>query len=126
LPYQNNFFDRVLAIHVLEHLPNLPIALSNFSRILKDNGRLSVVIPCEGGWAYSLARNISARPHFEKKYGQSYDWFVASEHINLPNEILEELDKYFQIEHRYYYPLKLPSTAINLAIGLTFSKRNKS
>lgn len=66
LPYDDEYFDRVLAIHVLEHLPNLPAALKEIKRILKPGGVLSVVIPCEGGLAYTLARNISARPHFEK------------------------------------------------------------
>lgn len=73
LPYDDEYFDRVLAIHVLEHLPNLPAALKEIKRILKPGGVLSVVIPCEGGLAYTLARNISARPHFEKKYQQFYD-----------------------------------------------------
>ena len=33
--FKNNFFDRVIAIHVLEHLPNLPKALAEVYRILK-------------------------------------------------------------------------------------------
>ena len=43
-----------------------------------------VVIPCEGGLAYSLARRISAQRIFEKRYGMSYRFFIESEHINVP------------------------------------------
>src|SRR5207247_1085612 len=53
-------FDRIIAIHVLEHLPRLPGALEEVNRLLNDHGVFDVVIPCEGGWAYSLARKISA------------------------------------------------------------------
>lgn len=115
----DNYFDRVLAIHVLEHLPNLPKALDELKRVLKPQGLLSVVIPCEGGWAYSLARNISARRIFEKRYKQSYDWFVACEHINLPDEIITELRSHFSITHRSFFPFKVPVINLNLCIGLT-------
>ncbi|MDR2458462.1 MAG: class I SAM-dependent methyltransferase [Clostridiales Family XIII bacterium] len=123
LPFEDGFFSRVLAIHVLEHLPDLPKALEEIHRVLSDKGELSVVIPCEGGWAYTLARNVSAKPHFKKKYKMSYDWVVKSEHINLPDEIFEELTKLFSIKHRSFYPLIFPWTKINLVIGLTLSKK---
>ena len=123
LPLPDAYFDRILAIHVLEHLPNLPATLQEVYRLLKGNGYFSVVIPCEGGLAYTLARNISARPHFEKTYGQSYDWFIKHEHINLPGEILKELNELFEVRHKSYFPLIFPSVTFNLAIGLTLSKK---
>jgi SAM-dependent methyltransferase len=48
--------DRVIAIHVLEHLANLPAALDEIQRILKPGGKFSIVIPCEGGFGYALGR----------------------------------------------------------------------
>jgi hypothetical protein len=77
------------------------------------------VIPCEGGLAYSLARKISAQRIFEKRYKQSYRWFIDREHINRPQEILEELSPYFEVTHRSFFPLKLPLVFSNLCIGLT-------
>jgi SAM-dependent methyltransferase len=123
LPFSDAGFDRVLAIHVLEHLPNLPAALREIRRVLRPDGQLCVVIPCEGGLAYSLARNISARRIFEKRYGQSYDWLVQSEHVNLPAEIIEELERDFVIKHRRFFPLHIPVTTLNLVIGLTLAPR---
>jgi SAM-dependent methyltransferase len=58
LPFEDRFFDRILAVHVLEHLPNLPACIKELHRLCR--GELLIVIPCEGGLAYSLARKISA------------------------------------------------------------------
>ena len=90
----------------------------------KQNGVFSVVIPCEGGLAYSLARRISAQRMFERRYpGQSYRWLISREHINRPHEVLEELNPYFVVEHRSFFPLLVPVVSVNLCIGLTLRPR---
>ena len=120
LPFKNNFFDRIIAIHVLEHLPNLSRALNEVVRVLKKDGLFSVVIPCEGGLVYSFAREISAKRLFKKKFpGESYDWLIKSEHVNMPGEIIAELQNFFVIENMAYFPLGVPCINLNLAIGLT-------
>jgi ubiquinone/menaquinone biosynthesis C-methylase UbiE len=124
IPFQDNFFDRILAIHVLEHLPDLPAAIINLYRLCnKDHGFLSVVIPCEGGFAYSLAREISAKRLFEKTYKQSYQWFIEREHINKPYEIIEELSKFFDISSRKYFPIPINLEFCNLCIGITLTPK---
>ncbi|HEV8524741.1 MAG TPA: methyltransferase domain-containing protein [Terriglobales bacterium] len=120
LPFADGYFDRILAIHVLEHLPNLPAAVREMRRLCQsERGVFSVVIPCEGGLAYGLARRISAQRLFEKRYGQSYAWFIEREHLNQPHEILDELNRHFEIIHRAWFPLGVPSVELNLCIGLT-------
>lgn len=119
LPFDDAFFDRVLAIHVLEHLPNLPAALNEISRVLKQQGRFVVVIPCEGGFAYSLGRRVSAQRLFECEFGMSYEWLIRSEHLSVPWEIIKELKTGFRIVNSRYFPLRLHAVALNLAIGLT-------
>jgi len=121
IDYPDGYFDRVLAIHVLEHLPNLPAALDQIHRVLRPTGFLSGLIPCDPGLAYSVARNISARRIFEKRYKQSYDWFVVSEHINLPDEVISQLHARFSIIHQTYWPLRIPIVGPNLVIGLTLT-----
>jgi len=114
----DNYFDRVLAVHVLEHLPNLPAALSEIKRILKPSGQFCICIPCEGGFAYSLARNISARRLFENEFHMKYDPIVACEHVNNPGEIIQELKALFDIKKKVYFPLHIPLIWINLIIGI--------
>ncbi len=125
MDFPDGFFDRYIAVHVLEHLPNLPATIREAWRLLdKERGQLLVVIPCEGSTAYTLARRISAQRIFEKTYGMSYDVFIKREHINRPHEILTELDPYFTIENRSYFPLPfLPFLFNNLVIGLSLRPR---
>ncbi len=116
----DGFFDRILAVHVLEHLPDLPSAVRELRRLCDPHhGYLSIVIPCEGGFAYSLARKISAQRIFEKRYHQPYKWFIEREHVNRPGEIIEELSRYFRVIRRKYWPLRIPAEWCNLVIGLT-------
>ena len=119
LPFDNRYFDRVVAVHVLEHLSDLPRALDEIARLLAPGGHFHAVIPCEGGLAYSVARRISAQRIFEKEFGMSYEWLIRSEHVNVPWEILMELRKRFRLVRSRYFPFRVPSVALNLVIGLT-------
>jgi SAM-dependent methyltransferase len=123
--YKDGYFDRILAIHVLEHLPDLPAALQEVYRLLnKQNGVFSVVIPCEGGLAYGISRRISAQRIFEQRYKQSYQWFIKRENINLASEILEELHPYFEIMQQTFFPFRLiPIQTVNLVIGISLRPR---
>jgi SAM-dependent methyltransferase len=128
LPQPDGYFDRLLAIHVLEHLPNLPAAVRELYRLCdRARGVFSVVIPCEGGLAYSLARRVSAQRIFEKRYGQPYKWFIEREHVNRPAEILAELHPYFTVTHRRFFPFRfIPAVWCNLVIGLTLKPRERT
>jgi SAM-dependent methyltransferase len=125
LPFGDGHFDRYVAVHVLEHLPNLPACLEEAWRLLDPKrGQLLAVIPCEGGLAYSLARRVSAQRIFERTYGTSYAPFITREHINRPHEILEELDRFFILERRRLFPLaRVPWISANLCLGLALRPR---
>lgn len=122
LPFDDNHIDRILAIHVLEHLPDLPRALDEFARILNKNGKFIVVLPCEGGYLYSLSRQISSKRMFEKRYHQKYDWLIQSDHLNNVDEVLFELNLRFNIINAKFFPFLIPSSKLNLCIGLTMEK----
>jgi SAM-dependent methyltransferase len=124
LPFPDGYFDRYLAIHVLEHLPNLPGAIREAYRLLnRERGQMLVVIPTEGSPAYSLARRLSAERVWNQRFGGGYAEFYTREHLNLPHEILEELSPYFTLVSRSFFPLMVPFTFCNLCIGLALKPR---
>lgn len=123
LCFPPSYFDRVVAVHVLEHLPNLPAAIREIHRVCTRDATLSVVIPCEGSAATTLARRFSAQPLYERRYGCPYELFIRREHINLPDEIAEELSPFFEVTHRSFFPVPLPIAWCNLFIGMTLRPR---
>lgn len=125
LDFEDGAFDRVVAVHVLEHLPNLPACIREMHRLLdKRRGQFLVVIPTEGSPAYTVARKISAERLYKKHYGGDYSWFYKREHINLPHEILEELAPYFSVETKRFFPFPmLPTPLCNLCIGIALVPR---
>jgi SAM-dependent methyltransferase len=128
LDFEDGFFDRYIAVHVLEHLPDLPSCIREAHRLLcKDRGRMLVVIPCEGSPAYSLARKISAERMYDRHFTGGYGWFISREHINRPREILAEIDPYFTVEKRVLFPLPfLPFVFNNLCMGLALKPRRSA
>jgi ubiquinone/menaquinone biosynthesis C-methylase UbiE len=122
IPYPDSSFDRIIAVHVLEHLPNLPAFLKEAQRLLKASGKFLVVIPCEGGAAYSLGRFLTTKRMFEKRYKMNYSRYIKTEHVNSAGEILDELSSYFKIKNKSFYPLRIPLIDTNLCIGLEVSK----
>jgi SAM-dependent methyltransferase len=123
LPFGDGSLDRVIAIQVLEHLPDLPSALDEVQRVLVPGGRLAVVIPCEGGLGYALGRRVTSQRLFERRYNTSYGWHIRSDHVNVPSEIFEELRARFDISDRQFFPLRIPTIHLNLTVGLTCVRR---
>jgi SAM-dependent methyltransferase len=124
LPYEDGFFDRMIAVHVLEHLSDVPEAMREAKRLLKPGGVFSIVLPCDPGLAYEVARKISSERIFRRRYRMPYMWLMRREHLNSPSEVLSVLGGSFEEIDREYYPLKmLPFASINLCIGATFRRR---
>lgn len=124
MDFPDGFFDRILAIHVLEHLPDLPACLRELHRLLnKERGQLLIVIPTEGSPAYGLARRLSAQRLWYRHFTAHYAEFYTREHINLVPEIRAELAPLFTIESSSHFPLLVPFHFCNLCIGYSLRPR---
>lgn len=122
----DNSFDRVIAVHVLEHLHDLPKVLKEIERILVPGGVLQLVLPCEGGWAYSLGRYVSAQRFFEKRFKMPYEPIMMNEHVSEADEILAELEKRFDKLQMRFFPFPfLPFLAPNLVFGSVWRSRKR-
>jgi SAM-dependent methyltransferase len=123
--YEDGYFDRAVAVHVLEHLPDLPAAVAELHRLLRVGGILAIVIPCDPGIAYEFARQISSARIFRRRYKMPYMWLMRREHINSPAEIRSVLRSRFDETNRAYFPLGLvPSASANLCLGITYRRRS--
>jgi SAM-dependent methyltransferase len=121
--WSDGFFDRIVAIHVLEHLRNLPAALLEIRRLLSPDGFFDVVLPCEGGLAYSIARKISAERLFRKRFGMDYTPIIRNEHVSRLEEIVDELDRFFEVRTRSFFPLGVPISTFNLIVAFRLVPR---
>jgi len=122
-PWPDGFFDRIVVIHVLEHLRNLPAALLEIKRLLKPSGVFDVVLPCEGGMAYSLARKVSAERLFRKAFRMDYTPIIRNEHVSVYTEIVEELLQLFEPRQRWFFPLHVPISTINLCAAFRLAPK---
>jgi len=67
VPFKSNAFDAVVAFDVLEHIPSPPSALTEFARLLAENGVLVFSVPN----TESVGRAIKGK-----------DWFALRDHTH--------------------------------------------
>ena len=114
LSFTDDSFDRVIATHVLEHLPRPHEVLREWIRVLKPGGTLSIVLPCDPGLAWRLGRAVGDREKFVR-VGIDYDYWMAREHINAINNLVSFIRYYFPASRRESWrPLFVPSMDANL------------
>ncbi len=113
LDYPDDSFDRVVAVHVLEHIYPPEAALKEWCRVLKDGGTLSVLLPTDPGLAWRLARCLGPRRHAEAR-GIAYDYVMAREHVNPCGNLVTILRHHFGKTSEAWWPLSLASVDLNL------------
>jgi ubiquinone/menaquinone biosynthesis C-methylase UbiE len=50
IPFKNNFFDGLLCSNVFEHLNKPETAIKEFRRVLKEGGKLVIIVPTKSGY----------------------------------------------------------------------------
>lgn len=113
LSFDDATFDRVIATHVLEHLPEPHKVLREWSRVLKPGGTLSIVLPCDPGLAWRLGRNFGPRRNFTR-LGIDYDYWMAREHINSITNLVALISYYFPLRREKWAPMRVPLSDLNL------------
>lgn len=62
LPYGNNSFDVIIAYHVIEHLVNVRLFVSELRRVLKKNGYVIIGTPNLASWHNIFALFLGIQP----------------------------------------------------------------
>jgi len=113
LDYADDQFDRIVAVHVLEHIYQPHLALKEWVRTLKNGGTLSILIPTDPGLAWRLGRHLGPRKNAMAQ-GIAYDYVMAREHVNSCNNLIAILRHYFPKAEEAWWPFPLPSVDLNL------------
>lgn len=113
LTYPDNSFDRLIATHVLEHLPNPVDVLREWNRVVRPGGLISLVLPCDPGLLWRFGRHMGPRRNARRR-GIEYDYLQAAEHVNSVFNLVVFIRHHFNIVHESWYPFKLPLPDLNL------------
>ena len=79
LPFPDDRFDRVIATCLLIHLQDPQKALEEWKRVLKNDGTLTIYIPCETGLLLRIAQQLSTR-RSQRKLGIDAEYLHRIEH----------------------------------------------
>lgn len=124
LPFASGTISRGVSIYALEHIYWLDDALTEIRRILADDARFLVGVPCEGGWAWNTGRKLTSERTMSKRYNVDYRKYIALEHCNTASKIERSLRDGFEVADRSLFPLPfLPVIGLNLTLSLALSKK---
>lgn len=113
LTYPDASFDRLIATHVLEHIPDPVRVLGEWSRVVKPDGLLSIVLPCDPGLLWRLGRHLGPRRNAERM-GLPYDYVQAADHVNPIFNLVVFIRHHFEVTHEAWWPARVGLPDLNL------------
>lgn len=105
--------DRLIASHVLEHLPDPHEVLREWYRVVRPGGVLSILLPCDPGLLWRVGRSFGPR-RAAQKTGMPYDYVMAREHINSIFNLRALIDYYFGKVPDAWWPARVALPDLNL------------
>ena len=118
LPFEDNFFDRIIISHCLEHINNPEKFLFEMMSKLKEGGVLSISLPTDPGHLWRLGRLFIKYFIAKKTYNiskEEYEYINATEHINSIFNLISLIRYNFknQIDESFL-PFKIKLVDMNL------------
>ena len=126
LPYDNEFFDRIIISHCLEHILSPEEFIFEMMSKLKKGGVLSISLPTDPGIAWRLGRMFIRLFSIKKTYnisGEEYQYINATEHVNSIFNLISIIRYHFKgtIDERFY-PFLIKSPDLNLFYNVQIYK----
>ena len=122
----NRKYSRIVASHVLEHIPDPEAVILKWSSMLDDDGVISVAIPCDPGWAWRTLQLITSSK-VKKVHGitaRERDLLVSREHINAAQPLLRIFRYYFENLKVVWFPALVPVVDFNLVCFIQARRRD--
>lgn len=116
LKFEDNFFDRIIISHTLEHILDFENFLTEMIRVLKRGSVISIASPCDNGFLWRLGRYILKKTYhkYKKTSEIDYNYLMAKEHVNTIFQIISVLKKNFNIVDETYLPFRFKIIDFNL------------
>lgn len=73
IPVPDRSEDFVLTSHVLEHVPNVIVALLEWNRIVRDGGYVFMIVPLKGALVQDAGRELTSLAHFVECYRRGFN-----------------------------------------------------
>ena len=126
LPFEDNFFDRIIISHCLEHINNPEKFLFEMMSKLKEGGVLSISLPTDPGHLWRLGRLFIKYFIVKKTYNiskEEYEYINATEHINSIFNLISLIRYNFknQIDESFL-PFKIKLVDMNLFYKVHITK----
>ena len=126
LPYDNEYFDRIIISHCLEHILSPEEFIFEMMSKLKKGGVLSISLPTDPGVAWRLGRMFIRLFSIKKTYnisGEEYEYINATEHVNSIFNLISIIRYHFKgtIDERFY-PFLIKSPDLNLFYNVQIYK----
>lgn len=116
LPFPDQSFDRVIATCLIAHLNDPEFALTEWRRVLKKGGELTMYVPCEPGFSLRLFRKLFSAPKAKRLGFEGYNLYIARDHINDAFRVLNLAAEVFREDtfHQIFRPFVIRSWYLNL------------
>jgi SAM-dependent methyltransferase len=126
LPFENNFFDRIIISHCLEHINKPEEFLFEMMSKLKEGGVLSISLPTDPGFLWRLGRLFIKYFIVKKTYnvsGGEYEYINATEHINSIFTLISLIRYNFKNKiNESFLPFKIKLVDLNLFYNVHITK----
>ena len=126
LPFEDNFFDRIVISHCLEHVHEPEKFLYEMMSKLKQGGVLSISLPTDPGLLWRLGRLFIKYFIVKKTYNiskEEYEYINATEHVNSIFNLISLIRYNFknQIKEQWL-PFRIKLLDINLFYNVHITK----
>ena len=126
LPFENNFFDRIIISHCLEHTNEPEKFLFKTMDKLKNGGVLSISLPTDPGLLWRLGKLFTKYFTAKRTYkisSREYDYMLATEHINSIFNLISLIKYHFKDQmEESFLPFKIRLVDLNLFYNAHITK----
>ena len=126
LPFENNFFDRIIISQCLEHVNEPEKFLFEMMSKLKEGGVLSISLPTDPGLLWRLGRLFIKYFIVKRTYNiskEDYEYINATEHINSIFTLICLIKYNYKNKiEEHYLPFKIKLLDINLFYNVHITK----